>query len=133
EGKPRFARALETAATKAGWGTPPAAGRARGLAVHEAVGSIVAEVAEVSVENGHIKVHAVTAAVDCGTAVNPLGIEAQVQGSIVFGLTAALYGKLTLADGSVVESNFHDYQVLRMYEMPRIAVHLVPSTAPIGG
>lgn len=131
--KPRFARALETAATKAGWGTPPPAGRARGLAVHESFGSIIAEVAEVSVEDGRIRVHAVTAAVDCGTAVNPLGIEAQVQGSIAFGLSAALHGKLTLDGGAVVESNFHDYKVLRMNEMPAISVHIIPSDAKMGG
>ncbi len=131
--KPRFARALETAATKAGWGTPAPEGHARGLAVHEAFGSIVAEVAEVSVEGGRIKVHAVTAAVDCGTAVNPLGIEAQVQGSIAFGLTAALHGKLTIEGGKVVESNFHDYPVLRMFEMPKITVHVIPSDAKMGG
>lgn len=133
KGKPRFARALETAATKAGWGTPAPAGRARGLAVHESFGSIIAEVAEVSVEGGRIKVHAVTAAVDCGTAVNPLGIEAQVQGSIAFGLTAALHGKLSIEGGKVVESNFHDYPVLRMPEMPKISVHLIPSDAKMGG
>jgi len=133
EGKPRFARALETAATRAGWGTPAPAGRARGLAVHEAFGSIVAEVAEVSVEGGRIKVHAVTAVVDCGTAVNPLGIEAQVQGSIAFGLTAALHGKLTVEGGKVMESNFHDYPVLRMFEMPAISVHVMPSDAKMGG
>jgi len=132
-GKPRFARALETAATNAGWGTRAPAGRARGLAVHEAFGSIVAEVAEVSVEGGRIKVHAVTAAVDCGTAVNPLGIEAQVQGSIAFGLSAALHGKLTIEGGKVVESNFHDYPVLRMSEMPKVSVHVIPSDAKMGG
>jgi isoquinoline 1-oxidoreductase beta subunit len=132
-GKPRFARLLETAATKAGWGTPPAAGRARGLAVHEAFGSIVAEVAEVSVDGGRIKVHAVTAAIDCGTAVNPLGIEAQVQGSIAFGLSAVLHGKLTIEAGKVAESNFHDYPVLRMSEMPAVSVHVIASDAKMGG
>lgn len=133
KGKLRFARALETAATQAGWGTPPPAGRARGIAVHEGQGSIIAEVAEVSVENGSIRVHAMTAAVDCGTAVNPLGIEAQVQGSIVFGLSATLYGKLTIEDGKVVESNFHDYPVLRMSETPKIAVHVIRGDAKMGG
>jgi isoquinoline 1-oxidoreductase beta subunit len=133
KGKPRFARALETAATKAGWGTPAPAGRARGLAVHQAESSIVAEVAEVSIENGRIKIHAVTAAIDCGTAVNPLAIEAQVQGSIVFGLSAVLHGKLTIEGGKVIESNFHDYPVLRMSEMPKISVHLIPSGASMGG
>jgi len=133
KGKPRFARALQTAADQAGWSTPPPAGRARGLAVHESFGTIIAECAEVSVEGGKIRVHAVTAAVDCGTAVNPLGIEAQVQGSIVFGLTAALHGKLTLEGGKVVESNFHDYPVLRMFEMPKVSVHILPSDAKMGG
>ena len=133
KGKPRFHRALETVAAKAGWSTPPPAGRARGLAVHESFGTIIAEVAEVSVEAGKIRVHAVTAAVDCGTAVNPLGIEAQIQGSIVFGLTAALHGKLTVEGGKVVESNFHDYPVLRMFEMPKVSVHILPSDAKMGG
>ncbi len=131
--KPRFAAALRLAADKAGWSTPPPPGRARGLAVHESFGSIVAEVAEVSVEQRQIRVHAVTCAVDCGTAVNPLGIEAQVQGSVAFGLTAALHGKLTVVDGQVQESNFHDYPPLRMFEMPRVAVHVIQSGAKMGG
>jgi isoquinoline 1-oxidoreductase beta subunit len=101
--------------------------------VHACFGSIIAEVAEVSVDNGRIRVHAVTCAVDCGVPVNPLGIEAQVQGSIVFGLTAALYGKLTIEGGKVVESNFHDYRPLRMFEMPHIAVHVIASGAAMGG
>ena len=130
---PRNAAALKLAAAKAGWGTPPPAGRARGLAVHESFGSIVAECAEVSVDKGRIVVHRVTCAVDCGTAVNPLGIEAQVQSSIVFGLTAALHGKLTLVKGRVQESNFHDYQPLRMSEMPAVEVHVIQSGAPMGG
>jgi isoquinoline 1-oxidoreductase beta subunit len=131
--KPRHAAALSLAADKAGWTSPPPAGHARGLAVHESFGSIVAQVAEVSIENGQIRVHAVTAAVDCGTAVNPLGIEAQVQGAIVYGLSAALHGKLTLVGGAVQESNFHDYPVLRMFEMPRVSVHIIPSKAKMGG
>src|SRR5439155_20676003 len=131
--KPRFAAALKLAADKAGWGTTPPAGRARGLAVHESFGSIVAQVAEVSVDHGEIRVHAVTCAVDCGTAVNPLGIEAQVQGSVAFGLSAALHGKLTLVGGKVQESNFHDYPVLRMYEMPKVSVHIIASKAKMGG
>ena len=101
--------------------------------MHESFGSIVAEVAEVSITEGRIKVHEVTCAVDCGSAVNPLGVEAQIQGSVVFGLTAALYGKLTLKDGQVQESNFHDYPPLRMSEMPNISVHIIQSGAPMGG
>ena len=131
--KPRFAKALALAADKAGWGTPPPTGRARGVAVHESFGSIIAEVAEVSVEHGRIRVHKVTAGVDCGTQVNPQGLEAQVQGSIAFGLTAALFGKLTLDGGRVQESNFHDYPMLRIHEMPVIEVHVIESGAPMGG
>ncbi|HTN91176.1 MAG TPA: xanthine dehydrogenase family protein molybdopterin-binding subunit [Sorangium sp.] len=131
--KPRHANALKVAAEKAGWGTAPAAGRARGLAMHESFGSIVAEVVEISIEQGRIRVHEVTCSVDCGTAVNPLGVEAQIQGSVAFGLTAALHGKLNIADGVVQESNFHDYPMLRMVDMPRIAVHIIPSQAKMGG
>ncbi|XXR42066.1 xanthine dehydrogenase family protein molybdopterin-binding subunit [Sorangium sp. So ce375] len=131
--KPRHANALKVAAEKAGWGTAPPQGRARGLAMHESFGSIIAEVAEVSIEKGRIRVHEVTCSVDCGTAVNPLGIEAQIQGSVAFGLTAALYGKINIAEGKVQESNFHDYPMLRMFDMPRIAVHLIPSNAKMGG
>ncbi|HET9624368.1 MAG TPA: xanthine dehydrogenase family protein molybdopterin-binding subunit [Kofleriaceae bacterium] len=131
--KPRHHAALSLAAEKAGWSSPPPAGRARGMAVHESFGSIVAQVAEVSVDHGQIRVHAVTCAVDCGTAVNPLAIEAQVQGSVAFGLSAALHGKLTLTNGKLDQSNFHDYQVLRMHEMPRVAVHVIQSKAKMGG
>jgi isoquinoline 1-oxidoreductase subunit beta len=131
--KPRHAAALKLAAEKAGWGTPPPAGRARGLAVHESFLSVIAQVVEVSVDNGQIRVHAVSCAVDCGTVVNPLGIEAQIQGSIAFGLSAALHGKLTLVGGKVQESNFHDYPVLRMHEMPRVSVHVMQSKEKMGG
>ncbi|MDQ3336435.1 MAG: xanthine dehydrogenase family protein molybdopterin-binding subunit [Myxococcota bacterium] len=131
--EPRHATVLKTCAEKAGWGTPPAAGRARGLALHESFGSIIAECAEVSIENKQVRVHAVTAAVDCGTAVNPLAVEAQVQSCIAFGLTATLYGKLTLAEGKVQQSNFHDYQIVRMHEMPKVSVHIIPSKARMGG
>jgi isoquinoline 1-oxidoreductase subunit beta len=131
--KPRHAAALKLAADKAGWGTPPPAGRARGLAVHESFLSVVAQVVEVSIENGQIRVHSVSCAVDCGTPVNPLGIEAQIQGSIAYGLSAVLHGKLTLVGGRVQESNFHDYPVLRMFEMPRVSVHIIPSKERMGG
>ena len=131
--QPRHAAVLQLAAEKAGWTTAPPAGRARGLALHESFGTIVAECAEVSVTDKKIRVHSVAAAVDCGTAVNPLGIEAQVQSAIAYGLTAALYGKLTLTKGQVHESNFHDYPILRMHEMPAISVHLIASGAKMGG
>jgi isoquinoline 1-oxidoreductase beta subunit len=133
KGKPRHAAALQLAAERARWGIAPPAGRARGLAVHESFGSIVAEVANVSVENGAIKVHEVTAVVDCGTAVNPLGIEAQIQGGIAYGLSAALYGEITLANGRVEQSNFHDYPVVRMFQMPHVSVHLNPNGPKMGG
>jgi isoquinoline 1-oxidoreductase beta subunit len=129
----RHANVLKIAADKAGWGSPAPQGHARGLALHESFGSIVAECAEVSIENRQVKVHSVTAAVDCGMAVNPLGVEAQVQSCVAFGLTAALYGKLTLSEGKVQESNFHDYPILRMFEMPKVSVHIVPSKAKMGG
>jgi isoquinoline 1-oxidoreductase beta subunit len=131
--KPRHGAALALAADKAGWNTPLPAGRARGMAVHESFGSIVAQVAEISVDHGRIRVHAVTCAVDCGTVVNPLGIEAQVQGSVAFGLSAALYGKLSFVGGRLQESNFHDYPVVRMHEMPKVSVHVIPSKAKMGG
>ncbi|MCU0685586.1 MAG: xanthine dehydrogenase family protein molybdopterin-binding subunit [Polyangiaceae bacterium] len=133
KGKPRHAAALSTAANAAGWGKPQAAGRALGLAVHESFGSIVAQAAEVSVSGGRINVHRVVCAVDCGPVVNPLGVEAQVQGSVAFGLSAALHGQITLKDGRVDQSNFHDYQVLRMHEMPKVQVIIIPSKAKMGG
>ncbi len=133
-GKPRHLRALKTAAEKAGWGAPPPGGRARGLAVHESFGSIIAEVAEVSVEKDkRIRVHKVTCAVDCGQAVNPLGVEAQVQGAVAFGLSAVLHGEVTLKNGRVEQSNFHDYRVLRMPDMPEVSVHILESDAKMGG
>jgi isoquinoline 1-oxidoreductase beta subunit len=131
--KPRHAALLQLVADKAGWSSPPPAGRARGLAVHESFGSIAAQVAEVSVDQGRIRVHRVTAAVDCGLAVNPLAVEAQVQGSVAYGLSAALYGQLTLAGGAVQQSNFHDYPVVRMYDMPHVEVHIMQSNARMGG
>jgi isoquinoline 1-oxidoreductase subunit beta len=134
EHEPRHARALRLAAEKAGFGKPPPAGRARGLAVHESFGSIVAQVAEVSIENGkRIRVHKVTCAVDCGLAVNPLAVEAQVQGSIAFGLGPVLRSALSIKQGRVKQSNFDDYEVLRLDEMPEVAVHIVPSQAKMGG
>ena len=129
---PRHLGVLDLAAEKAGWGEPLPEGRARGLAVHESFDSYVAQVAEVSVAGGRVRVHRVVCAVDCGVCVNPAGVEAQMQGGIVFGLTAALYGELTLKDGRVQQSNFHDYPLLRMKEMPEVEVHIVPSTREAG-
>jgi CO/xanthine dehydrogenase Mo-binding subunit len=131
---PRHLAALNLAAIKAGWGRPLPAGRARGIAVHKAFESFVAQVAEVSVErDGTVRVHRVVCGVDCGPVVNPSIVEAQMQSAIVYGLTAALKGQITIDKGRVQQSNFHDYQMLRMNEMPVIDVHIVPSTEAQGG
>jgi isoquinoline 1-oxidoreductase beta subunit len=90
-------------------------------------------VAEVSADQGRIRVHQITCAVDCGQAVNPLGVEAQVQGAIAFGLGPVLHSEITLKDGRVQQSNFHDYEVLRLDEMPHVAVHIISSQARMGG
>jgi isoquinoline 1-oxidoreductase beta subunit len=132
--QPRHLQALQTAAKMGGWGKPPPKGRARGLAVHEAFGSIVAECAEVSVtEEKEIRVHQVWAAVDCGLAVNPLAVEAQVQGAIAYGLSAALHSAITLENGRVQQGNFNDYVVLRLPEMPEVHVTVLKSDARMGG
>ncbi len=131
---PRHKRALELVAEKAGWGKPLPAGRGRGLAIHESFQSLVAHVAEVSVSpEGQIRVHRVVCAVDCGPVVNPDAVRAQMEGGIVFGLTAALYGEITFENGRVKQRNFHDYPMLRMQEMPQVEVHIVPSTEKMGG
>ncbi len=125
---PRHRNVLELAAQKAGWGTPLPEGRARGIAVHESFGSFVAQVAEVSVgPTGGVRVHRVVCVIDCGRFVNPDTIEAQMESGIVFGLTAALYGEITFKDGRVVQGNFDDYPMLRMNEMPRVEVYVMPS------
>ncbi len=133
EGHPRHQAVLKLAAEKAGWGSPPGEGRARGVAVHESFNSYVAQVAEVTVRGNAFSVDRVVIAVDCGVAVNPNVIEAQMEGGMGFGLSAALVSELTLKDGLVEQSNFHDYQVLRMNQMPRVEVHIVPSAEPPTG
>jgi isoquinoline 1-oxidoreductase subunit beta len=130
---PRSLDVLRLAAEKAHWGTPVLPGRARGVAVHASFGSYVAQVAEVEIEEGNICVRRVVCAIDCGLAVNPAGVHAQMESGIVFGLSAALHGKLTLKGGRIQESNFHDYRVLRMNEMPVIESHIVASTGTMGG
>jgi isoquinoline 1-oxidoreductase beta subunit len=132
--QPRYRGVLELAADKAGWGKPLPAGVFRGIAVAKSFGSYVAEVAEVSVgADGTPKVHRVVAAVDCGMTVNPEIIRRQIEGAIVYGLSAALYEKITLKDGKVEQGNFHDYPVLRMSQMPKVEVHILPSTEKPGG
>ncbi|HXX31817.1 MAG TPA: xanthine dehydrogenase family protein molybdopterin-binding subunit, partial [Myxococcaceae bacterium] len=133
-GKSRHLKLLQLVAEKGGWGTKAPAGVGRGLAVHESFGSIVAQLAEVRVDKDQsIRVQRVVCAVDCGMAVNPLAVEAQVQGSIAFGLGPTLVSALTLKDGQVQQGNFHQYQVLRMSEMPKVEVHIVRSKSKMGG
>jgi len=133
---PRHAAVLQLAADKAGWGQPlpGGKGRGRGVAVQESFGTVVAQVAEVTVTGDKISVDRVVCAVDCGVAVSPDVIKAQMQSGIGFGLSAALYGKITLTDGHVDQTNFHQYQVLRINEMPKtIEVYIVPSANPPTG
>jgi isoquinoline 1-oxidoreductase subunit beta len=131
---PRMKAVLEMAAERAGWGKPLPHGKGRGIAVAKPFNSYVAQVAEVSVDkDGNIKVDRVVCAVDCGTAINPDVIAAQMEGGIGFGLGAALYGAITLKDGRVEQNNFDGYQVLRIAAMPKVEVHIVPSSeAPTG-
>jgi isoquinoline 1-oxidoreductase beta subunit len=131
---PRMKAVLELAADKAGWGTPLPPGKGRGIAVAEAFKSFVAQVAEVSVDkDGQVKVDRVVCAVDCGTPINPDIIAAQMEGGIGFGLGAALYGAITLKDGRIEQDNFNSYRVLRINEMPKVEVHIMPSTEPPTG
>ncbi|MBE1299331.1 MAG: molybdopterin-dependent oxidoreductase [Alteromonadaceae bacterium] len=132
DGNPRLKRTVELAAEKAGWATPKA-GRALGIATHKSFESYVAQVAEVSVSGGQIKVHKVVCVIDCGIAVNPDIVKSQMESGINFGLSAALHQKVTLKDGAIEQSNFHDFQILRMNEAPDIEVHIVQSEeAPTG-
>lgn len=132
--QPRYRQVLELAAQKAGWGQPLPAGVFRGIAVAQSFGSYVAEVAEVSLgADGTPRVHRVVAAVDCGMTVNPAIIERQIEGAIVYGLSAALYGRISYKDGRVEQGNFHDYPILRHHEMPRVEVHIVASREKPGG
>lgn len=126
---PRHLGVLNLAAQKAGWGKPLAKGKGRGIAVHESFNTVVAQVAEVSVKpDGTLRVDRVVCAVDCGVAVNPDVITAQMEGGIGFGLSAALYGAITLKEGRVEQSNFHEYRPLRINEMPKVEVHIVASS-----
>jgi isoquinoline 1-oxidoreductase beta subunit len=124
---PRHLGVLRLAAEKAGWSSPAPGGVARGVAVHESFDSYVAEVAEARLVAGKVKVERVVCAVDCGVAVNPRIIKAQMEGGIAYGLGAILHGAITLKEGAVEQSNFHDYPPLRMDEMPKVEVHIVPS------
>jgi isoquinoline 1-oxidoreductase beta subunit len=131
---PRHKAVLEVAAQKGGWTKPLKKGIGRGIALHESYGSIVAEVAEVSMNPaGRVNVHKVVCVIDCGTVVNPEIVKSQMESGIVFGLSAALHGAITFKDGRVEQSNFDDYQILRMYEMPAVDVFTISSGEPLGG
>jgi isoquinoline 1-oxidoreductase beta subunit len=131
---PRLLHVLNLAAERAGWTSAPPEGRYRGVAAVSCFGSHNAQIAEVSIVDGRVRVHKVTCVIDCGQAVNPATVVQQMQGGIVYGLSAALKGEITLARGRVQQGNFHDYDALRMDEMPQIDVHIVASseTAPGG-
>jgi isoquinoline 1-oxidoreductase beta subunit len=135
KGKSRNLGVINTVAEKAGWGKPLPQGHFHGLAMHESFGSYAAEVAEVSLdENGLVKVHKVTVAIDCGLAVNPDGIKAQMESCVNFGLSAALYGVISFKNGVVQQTNFDKYRVLRLNESPaEIEVHIIESTEKMGG
>jgi isoquinoline 1-oxidoreductase beta subunit len=130
-GANRHLAALDLAVEKAG--PTAAAGWTRGVAVHESFGSVVAQVAEVKLVDGAPRVGRVVTAIDCGTAVSPDQIAAQMEGGTCYGLSAALYGEITLTDGAVDQSNFDTYRVLRIGEAPMVETHIVPSTAPPSG
>jgi len=128
-GASRHLAVLDLAAEKAGWGSPLEDGWTRGLAVHESFGTVVANVAEVKVVDGEPKVRRVVAAVDCGVVVAPDQVRAQMEGGVCYGLSSALYGRITLKDGVVEQKNFDTYRVLRMNEAPRVETHILASGA----
>ncbi|GFZ75798.1 oxidoreductase [Pseudohongiella nitratireducens] len=133
--KPRHRRVLQEAADRAGWGQPLPEGRAQGIALQECFGSVVAQVAEISLrDDGSVKVEKVVCALDCGRVVHPDNAASQVESGIIYGLTAALYGQISIEDGKVKESNFHDYEMVRLSETPDIESILLESPgAPVGG
>jgi isoquinoline 1-oxidoreductase beta subunit len=133
KGHSRHLAALNLAAEKANWGKPLPKGVFRGIAVHESFGSFVTQIAEVSVNKGEVKVHRMVCAIDCGLSVNPDSLKAQMESSISFGLGAAMQSEITFKDGMVEQSNFHDYKVMRMADMPKVEVYIVPSTEKMGG
>jgi isoquinoline 1-oxidoreductase beta subunit len=131
-GKPRHLNVLKTVAQRSGWGHPPD-GRFQGIAFMEGYTSHIAQVAEVSVVGDRLKVHRITCVIDCGQTVNPRIVESQLESGIVYGLSAALWGEISLRGGQVQQRNFNDYRVLRLNEMPEVDIHIMPSNAPPGG
>ena len=131
---PRHKEALRLAAEKAGWGKSLPKRQGMGLAVHESFGSWSAQVAQVTVSKNHeISIDKIVASVDCGTVINPDGVKAQMEGSIVYGLTSTLKGEITIEKGAVAQSNFHEFELLQMHEMPKVEIYIVPSLEPPGG
>ena len=130
---PRYLAVLNLAAAKANWGAPLPAGRARGVALHQSFGSVVAQVAEVSLAAGKPRVHRVVCAIDCGTVVNPDIVAQQMEGSVIFALTAALYGRIDIHEGEVQQRNFLSYPMVKLAEAPQVETHLVPSLRPPAG
>ncbi len=131
--EPRYLNTLKIAADKSGWGKAAPAGRSRGVAVMEGYGTYIALVAEVSTAKNEIKVHKVTVAADLGSMVNPNIVRQQIESSVIFGLSAALFGEITMKDGVIEQSNFHDYPVVRMNESPEIDITLVANGEKPGG
>ena len=131
--EPRHLEVLERAVRLGGWQSPVPQGRARGLALFRSFGTYVAQVVEAGIENGAVRVYKVTCSVDCGQVVNPRIVEDQIEGGVLFGLTAAIYGEITLENGEVQQSNFHDYPLMRQYERPEVVVDIVESNeSPTG-
>ena len=131
-GKPRHLQVLKVLAERSGWGKPPA-GRHQGVAFMEGYTTCIGQVAEVSIEGGAVKVHKITCVLDCGQTVNPRIVESQIESGIIYGLSAALWGEITLHNGRVKQTNFNDYRVLRLNEVPELDIHLIPSAAKPGG
>jgi len=124
---------LDVAVKASNWGAPLAMGQGRGVSVMHAFGSFVGVVLDLTVNEGEVRVHRIVCAVDCGHVVNPDTIEAQIEGGLMFGITAALYSEITIKDGRVEQSNFTDYRMLRINEAPVIETHLIASTEAPGG
>ncbi|MBA4145884.1 MAG: hypothetical protein C0523_08985 [Cytophaga sp.] len=130
---PRHLNVLNKAAEKAEWDKPLPHGIFRGISVCEAMGTYLSQVTEISIDTNRIRVHRVVCAIDCGIAVNPDNVRAQIEGGIIFGLSAALYGEITITKGQVAQRNFNDYKMLRINETPSIEVHIIDSGEPPGG
>lgn len=131
--KPRYRAVLDLAAEKAGWGEPLAEHQGRGISIHRSFGTIVAEVVDVDVIDGELSVPRVVCAVDAGYTIHPDGMAAQMESGIAYGMTAALYGEISIRHGAVAQSNFHDYPMLRMDKAPVVETHIINSGEPLGG